>query len=67
MTSTSSMHEAGHSKLMHWGKSEARGGEGGGWGDRDGRTHVHQWLIHVNYGKKPSQYCKVILQLTLIN
>ena len=32
---------------------------GSGWG-----THVFPWLIHVNVGQKPLQYCKVMsLQL----
>ena len=38
MTSASSMHEAGHSKLVLWNSPEGWGGEGGGkgcsgWGD----------------------------------
>ena len=32
MTSPSSMHEAGHSKLVHWDNPEGWGGEGGGEG-----------------------------------
>ena len=24
-------------------------------------THAYVWPIHVDYGKKPSQYCKVII------
>ena len=36
---------------------------GSGWG-----LHVNPWLIHVNVGQKPLQYCKVIsLQLIKIN
>ena len=36
---------------------------GSGWG-----THINPWLIHVNVGQKPLQYCKVIsLQLIKIN
>ena len=42
------MHEAGHSKLVHWDNPEGWGGEGGGMGVQDGRTHVHLWLIHVD-------------------
>ena len=30
-------------------------GGGSGWG-----AHVNPWLIHVNLGQKPLQYCKVI-------
>ena len=67
MTSPSSMHETGHSELVHWDDPEGWDGEtwdgGSGWG-----THVHPWLIHVNVRQKPPQYCKVIsLQLKLIN
>ena len=53
MTSPSTMHETGHSKPL-----------GGGSGVRDGRTHVHPWLIHVSVWQNAPQYCKVIrLQL----
>ena len=48
MTSPSSMHETGHSKPVHWDNPEGWDGEGGGRGVRDGGTHVHPWLIHVN-------------------
>ena len=63
MASASSVHEAGHSKLVLWDNSEGWGGEGGeggsGW-----ETHVHPGLIHVDVWLKPPQYCKVIsLQL----
>ena len=51
------MHEAGHSKSVHWDNPEGWGGEGGGMGVRDGGKHVHPWLIHVNVWQKP-QYCK---------
>ena len=40
MTSASSMHEAGHSKLVLWDNSEGWGEEGGGKGVQDGGTHV---------------------------
>ena len=65
MTSPSSMHETGHSKLVLWDDPEEGMGrevEGGlGWGRG---THVHPWLIHVNVQRKPPQYCKEIsLQL----
>ena len=42
------MHETRHSKLVHWDNPEGWGGEGGGMGVQDGRTHVHLWLIHVD-------------------
>ena len=63
MTSASSMHEAGHSKLVLW-TTQRNGWEGGGRGVQDGGTHVHPWLIHDNIWQKPPQYCEVIsLQL----
>ena len=66
MTSPRSVHETGHSKLVHWDNPEGWDGEGGGRGTRDGGTHVHPWLIHVNVWQNPPQYCKVIsLQLKL--
>ena len=49
MTSTSSMHEAGHPKLVLWDNPEGWGGEGGGVGEfRMRATHVYLWLIHVD-------------------
>ena len=64
MTSASSIHEAGHAKLMLWDNPEEWGGAGGGRGCQDGGTHVHPWLIRVNVWWKPPQYCKLIsLQL----
>ena len=36
MTSASSMHETGHSKLVHWDNPVGWDGEGGGRGDKDG-------------------------------
>ena len=61
MTSASSMHEAGHSKLVLWDNSEGWGEEGGGKGVQDGGTHVYLWPIHVDVRQKPSQYCKVVI------
>ena len=64
MTSPSSMHETGHSELVHWDNPEGWDGEGGGRVVQDRGTHVHPWLIHVNVWQKAPQYCKVIsLQL----
>ena len=67
MTSTSSMHEAGHPKPVLWDNLEGWGEEGGGIGGlRIGgvTTHVHLWPIHADVWQKPSQYCKVtVLQL----
>ena len=54
MTSGSSIHEAGHSKPVLWDNPE-------GWGREEGKTHVPQWLIHVDVWQKPSQYFKVII------
>ena len=49
MTSASSMHEAGHSKLVLWDNPEGCGGEEGGRrGLVCGGTPVHPWLIHVD-------------------
>ena len=64
MTSVSSMHEVGHSKLVLWDHPEGQGGEEGGRGVQDRGTHVHPWLIQVDVWQKPPQYCKVVsLQL----
>ena len=42
MTSASLMHEAGHSKLVHWDNPEGWDGEGGGRGLQDGgHTYTH--------------------------
>ena len=59
MISASLMHEAGHSKLVHWDNPGGWDGEGGGRGVQDG-GHVHPLLIHVNVRQNPLQYCKVI-------
>ena len=64
MTSASSKHEAGDSKLVLWDNPEGWGGKGSGRKILDGGTHVHLWLIHVDVWQKAPQYCKVIsLQL----
>ena len=49
MTSASPMHEAEHSKLVHWDNPEGWNGEGSGrWqGGLGWGTHVYPWLIHV--------------------
>ena len=58
------MHEAGHSKLVHWDNPEGWDGEGGGKRVQDQGIHVHPWPIHVIVWQKTPQYCKVInLQL----
>jgi len=51
------MHEAGHSKPVLWDNPEGWDGEGGGRQIQDGGPHVHAWVIHVDVGKKPPQYC----------
>ena len=48
MTSTNSMHEAGHSKPVLWDNPEGWGGEGAGRGIRD----VHRGGFMLVYGKK---------------
>ena len=48
MTSASPMHEAEHSKLVHWDNPEEWGGEGGGRGVQEGGTPVHPRLIHID-------------------
>ena len=64
MTSSSSMHETGHLKLVHWDNPEGCGGRDVEGGFGMGGTHVQPWLIHVNVWQKPPQYCKLIsLQL----
>ena len=55
MTSASSMHEAGHSKLVFWDNPEGWDGEGGGRRVQGGETHARPWLIHVDVWQNPSQ------------
>ena len=51
MTSPSSMHEAGHSKLVHWDNPEGWDGEGGGRGVQDGEhMYTRAWFM-LMYGK----------------
>ena len=40
MTSASLVHEAGHSKSVHWDNPEGWDGEGDGWGIQDG-AHMY--------------------------
>ena len=51
IASPGSMHETGYSGLVHWDDPEGWDGEGGGRRGSGWGTHVHPWLIHVNYGK----------------
>ena len=67
MTSPSSVHEAGHSKLVLWDSPEGWDGEASGRGVQDEGTHVHPWLIHVDIWQKPTQYCKAIIIQLKIN
>ena len=60
MTSTNSICESRHPKLVLWDNPEGWGRKGGGSGVQDGGTHVHPWMIHVDVWQKPPQYCKVI-------
>ena len=53
MTSPSSMHEAGHSKLVHWDDPEGWDGEGGGrgvWDGVGGHMYTRGWFMSM-YGK----------------
>ena len=52
MTSTSLMHEAGHSKPVLWENPEGRGGEGGGRVVQDRGIQEYPWLIHVHIWQK---------------
>ena len=51
MTSPSSMHEAGHSKLVHWDNPEGWDGEGGERGFRTGDPWVYHGRFMSMYGK----------------
>ena len=57
-TSSSLMHETGHSKPVHWDNPEGWGAEGGGRRFWDRGTHVYPWLIHVNVWQKPPNIVK---------
>ena len=60
MTSPSSMHETGHSKLVLWDNSEGCDGEGGGKGGWDGQTHVHPWLIPYAMAMYDKNYHNIV-------
>ena len=63
MTSPSSMHETGHSKLLHWDNPEGWDGEEGGKRFKMGDTCTPMTDL-CQCMAKPLQYCKVIsLQL----
>ena len=51
-SSPSLMHEAGHSKPVHWDNPEGKDG-----GAFRMRAYVHPWLIHVNLWQTPPKYC----------
>ena len=59
MTSPSTVHEAGHPKLVLSNDPEGQGGEEGARGFRMWGTRVYLWLIHV--WQKTTQCCKVII------
>ena len=65
MTSASSMHEAGHSKLVLCDNPEGWNGEGGEKGVQDGGAYVHPLLIHVDVWQKPPQCCKTLFMPSL--
>ena len=48
IASAGSMHESGHSGLVHWDDPEGWCGEEGGRGDSGWGTHVYPWQVHVN-------------------
>ena len=48
----SSMHETGHSKLVHWDDPEGWDGGAGGRKVWDRGTYVYLWLIHANVWQK---------------
>ena len=58
IASPGSMHETGHSGLLHYDDPEGWDGREVGGGSEWG-THVHPWLIHVDVWQKPLQYFKV--------
>ena len=61
MTSTNSMHEAGHSNSVLWDNPEGWGGEEGGSGVQDrGNTWAPMADSCQYMGKKTPQYYKVI-------
>ena len=60
IASPGSIHETGCSGLVHWDDPEEWDGEGGGRRGLGWGRCVHPWRIHVKYGKKPLQHCKVI-------
>ena len=48
ITSPSSMHETGHSKLVHWDNPEGWNWEGGGRGVQDrGNMYTHGWFMSI--------------------
>ena len=56
MTGASLMHEAGHTKSVHWDNPEGWDGERGGRGAQDGGMHVHPRLIHVDVWQNPPRH-----------
>ena len=61
MASASSMHEAGHPKLVLWGNPEGRGGEGAASRVQGQGIHVYLRLIRDEGGQKTPQCCQVIV------
>ena len=61
IASPCSMHESGHSGLVHWDDPEGLEGEGGGRGVRDeGHMYTHGWFMSM-YGKN---HHNIVKQLT---
>ena len=47
MISSSSVHETGHSKPVHWDNPEGWGGEGGGGVQDGGHMYTHGWFMSM--------------------
>ena len=62
IASPGSMHETGHSGLVHWDDPEGWDGEGSGRRGSEWGTHVHLWRIHVNVWQ--NQY-NIVISLQL--
>ena len=61
MTKVSSLHEAGHPRLVLYENLVGWSGEGIRMGLQVAGTHVYQWLINMDVLQKASQYYRVII------
>ena len=57
ISSPTSMHETGHSGLVHWDDSEEWHRKGGGRGVQDGEQYTHGWFMSM-YGKNHNNIIK---------